>query len=199
MYTVCRHIKMNGLRCKSPALKGGNFCYFHSKLHAVGAEPNLKYGPIQLPPPEDIASIQLSIARINDAIINGRIDLKKAAVLLYGIQIAAQFIDRKQKFHEERTVQTVEQSPQGDDLAPDEYVCNEDDECCECPYATPGQCTRWRYVEPTNPEDDNENAIAGEDCEDDAGQSPMRPATASTVPIALSSSIVTCVGELHLE
>jgi hypothetical protein len=142
MYTICRHIKTNGLRCESPALRGSHFCYYHSKIHTVGAEPNLKYGPLQLPAPEDAAAIQLSVARINDAIINDRIDLKKATSLLYGIQIAAQFIDRRKNFDEEKTVQFAEQTAEGDELAPCEYICNNKD-CGECPYATTGQCVRW--------------------------------------------------------
>ena len=96
MYRTCRHIKPNGLQCESPALRGGHFCCFHAHSHTVGAEPHLRYGPLQLPTPEDAASIQLSVARINDAVINGRIDLKKAASLINAIKVAAQFIDRKQ-------------------------------------------------------------------------------------------------------
>ncbi len=68
MYRVCRHIKTNGLRCGSPALTGGQFCYYHSKMHTIGAEPNLRFGTLQLPTPEDPAAIQLSVARISDAI-----------------------------------------------------------------------------------------------------------------------------------
>ena len=30
---ICRHLKTNGLRCQSPALKGEPFCYFHARLH----------------------------------------------------------------------------------------------------------------------------------------------------------------------
>ena len=78
MYMICRHIKTNGLRCESPALKDAQFCYYHSKVHTVGAEPHLKYGPSQLPAPEDSAAIQLSVARINDAIINDRIDSQES-------------------------------------------------------------------------------------------------------------------------
>jgi hypothetical protein len=135
MYMTCRHIKPNGLRCESPALKGGHFCYYHSKVHSLGAEPNAKYGPLQLPTPEDPAAIQLSVARISDAIINGRLDLKKATSLLYGLQIAAQFIDGKKFFHAPDAVQSAEQDSQGDDLAPGEYVCDDDDDCNDCPYS----------------------------------------------------------------
>jgi hypothetical protein len=162
MYMHCRHIKTNGLRCESPALKGGQFCYYHAKVHTIGAEPNLKYGPLQLPTPEDSAAIQLSVARINDAIINGRIDLKKATALLYGIQIAAQFIDRKKYFHEERTVQSAEQTADGDELAPGQYVCKKGEDCNQCPYATADQCTRWHYVDAKN-----EDADTGDDDDDD--------------------------------
>ena len=52
MVTICRHIKTNGQRCGSPALRVNYFCYYHDKIHNVGAEPNLKYGPLQLPAPK---------------------------------------------------------------------------------------------------------------------------------------------------
>jgi hypothetical protein len=132
---TCRHIKTNGLRCESPALKGGHFCYYHSKVHSLGAEPNAKFGPLQLPTPEDPAAIQLSVARISDAIINGRLDQKKATNLFYGLQIAAQFIDRKKFFYAPDAVQSAEQDSQGDDLAPGNYVCDDDEDCDDCPYS----------------------------------------------------------------
>lgn len=30
---ICRHVKINGRQCKSPALTGSPLCYFHAKLH----------------------------------------------------------------------------------------------------------------------------------------------------------------------
>jgi len=141
MYMICRHIKTNGLRCQSPALTGARFCYYHDKTHSVGSEPHLRFGPLQLPVPEDSASIQLSIARINAAVVMGLIDLKTATGLLYGIQIAAQFIDRKQPFDENKTVQSAELMVNGDELAPSEFICEADDDsdgdCEDCPHAAP--------------------------------------------------------------
>ena len=61
MYRTCRHIKPNGLRCESPALRSGNFCYYHSKTHIIGADPNEKFGALQLPTPEDASAVQLSL------------------------------------------------------------------------------------------------------------------------------------------
>jgi hypothetical protein len=172
MYQICRHIKTNGLPCESPALKGNPFCYYHSKVHTVGAEPHLRYGPLQLPPPEDAASILLSVARINDAIINNRIELKKATALLYSIQIASQFIDRKKPFDVNKAVQSAELTVQGDELAPGKYVCNENDECDECPFRTKDQCDRWFYEETgtqdPSPDDDDEDDDDTDDADDDS-------------------------------
>lgn len=135
MFMACRHIKTNGLRCESPALKGCQFCYYHSKTHSVGAEPHLAFGPLQLPAPEDPAAIQLSVARINDAILGGRLDLRKAMTLFNGLKIAAHFIDRKQSFDADETVQSAEQAADGAELAPLDYVCDEEDDCNECSYS----------------------------------------------------------------
>jgi hypothetical protein len=33
MYPECRHIRPGGSVCKSPAVKGSYWCYFHRKLH----------------------------------------------------------------------------------------------------------------------------------------------------------------------
>jgi hypothetical protein len=63
MYMACRHIKTNGLRCKSPTLKGGHFCYYHAKVHTIGAEPLAKYGRMQLHTSEDLPAIQLAVAQ----------------------------------------------------------------------------------------------------------------------------------------
>jgi hypothetical protein len=29
----CQHIRMNGRRCGSPALRGENYCYFHDTIN----------------------------------------------------------------------------------------------------------------------------------------------------------------------
>jgi hypothetical protein len=38
-YPLCRHLKANGLRCESPALKGEPLCYYHGRLHANHPAP----------------------------------------------------------------------------------------------------------------------------------------------------------------
>ena len=33
IFPLCRHIRTNGLRCRSAAVSGQQFCYFHVRLH----------------------------------------------------------------------------------------------------------------------------------------------------------------------
>jgi hypothetical protein len=135
LYIVCRHIKANGLRCSSPALKGNYFCYFHAKFHsfANGTEPGFEM--LQLPAPEDAASIQLSVARINDAVVNGRLDVKKAATLLTGLRIAATFVNRTQSGYASQIVQSPEPAEYDLELAPFDCTCEDQEECKDCFHA----------------------------------------------------------------
>jgi hypothetical protein len=128
MYRKCRHIMPSGLRCESPALTQAYFCYFHSKIHSIGAEPNAKYGPMLLPSPEGPAGIQLSIAKITDALINNRIDAKKAGLLLYAMQIASQHINSISPGDMDQTIESMTHTADGDELAPEEIVEEEGDD-----------------------------------------------------------------------
>ena len=87
----CDHIKANGLRCASPALRGERFCYFH--LHRLERDRrrlrNAKPKPLSLPPLEDANAVQLGLMNVLDAIAHNSIDTKQAALLLYGLQTAA--------------------------------------------------------------------------------------------------------------
>jgi len=112
---ICRHIKTNGRRCKSPSLGLSAFCYFHSRLlrrhrnlletasvlpaNRPGAMDSATETPqslpeaapleLDLPPLEDVESIQVSISLLVTALARNRIDSKRAAVLLYGLQLAS--------------------------------------------------------------------------------------------------------------
>jgi hypothetical protein len=162
MFMACRHIKTNGLRCESPALKGRHFCYYHSKTHTVDAD--VRFGPLQLPPPEDPAAIQLSVARINDAILTGRLDLNKAASLFTGLRIASRFIDRTTSFDEADLVQSVEIHMDGE-LAPRDYICDDDEYCDDCPYTE--LCPRCADSNDEEKDEDYEEDEENEDTEQD--------------------------------
>jgi hypothetical protein len=92
---LCLHIKTNGIRCASPALRGGDWCYFHNRLHnthrgvrrhPVGTAPtHLR----SLPPLEDRESIQVGISAVFASLAAGLIDARHARALFHGLQLAA--------------------------------------------------------------------------------------------------------------
>jgi hypothetical protein len=168
MYRTCRHIKPNGLRCESPALRGTYFCYFHSKLHSLGAEPFDKLRSVRLPTPEGPAAVLLSIAQIDDALINGRIDPKLAGQLLYSMQIASQHIESHRPSQVIHQVESMTTTPEGEELAPDEFVCDDDDDCEKCPLVE--TCDKWVYLNPdgtTKHDEKNAEGETGDDDDDD--------------------------------
>ena len=154
MYMACRHIKPNGLRCKSPAMRSHSFCYFHSKLHTRVSDDAARFGPLTLPVLEDPAAIQIAISRIFDAMLSGRIESKLAGQLLYGLQIASQHAEHF--FRGVNSVASMTQSKEGDELAPRLRVCNGLDICVGCKYEE--SCPDY------DPENDGND---GEDEDDD--------------------------------
>ena len=103
--TLCRHIKTNGHRCKSPSLGQTAFCYFHSRLHrrhrnlvenhrnlAESATESTQITPeieLDLPPLEDAESVQIAISLVVAALARNRIDSRRAATILYALQLAS--------------------------------------------------------------------------------------------------------------
>jgi len=84
---VCTHIKVTGVRCGSPALRGEQFCYFHQRMvRGVATPPNARLHPIALI--EDEAAIQASLMEVINALIRNTIDLKRAELILRALHIA---------------------------------------------------------------------------------------------------------------
>jgi hypothetical protein len=45
---VCTHLKVTGVRCGSPALRGEQFCYFHERMtRGVQVPPNARLHPVR--------------------------------------------------------------------------------------------------------------------------------------------------------
>ncbi len=84
----CNHIKSDGVRCGSPAMLNAAYCYAHTQMHRPS--PGLE----QLPPFEDANGIQCALMQVADAIVRGAIDYKRAALLLYALQIASANLKR---------------------------------------------------------------------------------------------------------
>ena len=85
----CQHIKVNGTRCGSPSLRGRKFCYFHYNVTRSLISTDI-------PVIEDINSVQYSLNRLAEYILEKRIDYKQASLLIWIMQIAAHNARRTQ-------------------------------------------------------------------------------------------------------
>jgi hypothetical protein len=91
---TCDHLKEDGIYCQSPALKGRDYCYFHLNLR--GRRLNMARNralaadqPLDLPFPEDMHSVQVTLFEVVNALVNKRIDTKTAGIVLYAMQQAS--------------------------------------------------------------------------------------------------------------
>ncbi len=85
----CLFIKSDGRRCGSPALRGQRFCYYHYEA----GRPTVC---LDIPPLEDANAIQFALTDIARAVADERLDLKRATILGYLLQIAAANLKRVQ-------------------------------------------------------------------------------------------------------
>lgn len=101
----CQFIKADGKQCGSPALKRKRLCYFHSKTtdgrkrgkrQGKDADsPSGMRGPeLELPVLEDDLAIQMAITDICRRLASESLEPKRAATLLYGLQVAAVAVRR---------------------------------------------------------------------------------------------------------
>ncbi len=104
---TCDHLKEDGVYCGSPALNGRNFCYFHlnlrgRRLKSARARRRGDNPPLNLPFPEDMHAVQLSLAEIMWALAEDRIDTKRAGLLLYMLQQASTNLNNTPRWEGQR-------------------------------------------------------------------------------------------------
>jgi hypothetical protein len=99
--SVCTHIKVTGIRCGSPALRGEEFCYFHQRMmRGVPTPPQARLHPVALIENEE--AIQASIMEVLNALIRNTIDMPRAELLLKGLYIAV-MNSRRVRFESDRS------------------------------------------------------------------------------------------------
>lgn len=116
----CHHVMPSGERCKSPAMRGTQLCYFHSRLRRVTGQrckPGKK--PLKLPFLEDRVAIQLAVSQILDAIAANTIDPRRASLMLRALQIGSQLFRYRNNILPLSSVDSVTQTADGEDLADD--------------------------------------------------------------------------------
>jgi hypothetical protein len=81
------HIKVTGVRCDSPALRGEQFCYSHQNAHrGVRRPPQSRLHPIAMI--EDEESIQYALMEVINALMRNTIDVKRATLIIRALHIA---------------------------------------------------------------------------------------------------------------
>jgi hypothetical protein len=115
----CRHIKVNGTQCGSPALRSRNFCFYHQQNRPVTVDcyynpEEYATGEIVLPVFEDAHSIQAVIRQVVQMVLQKRLERKTASLLLYALQIASSNLKRLdlEKPQPEEVVTDLETNPE---------------------------------------------------------------------------------------
>ncbi len=127
MASHCRHVLPSGRRCHGYALQGEDLCYFHSRRRLPAGKPA---DWIEIPLLEDRCAIQITITQVLRAIVNRTIERQNASLLLYGLQLSLQSVDRNKDAIPFGSVEAVSQTSDGEDLAadPDEDEDEDDDD-----------------------------------------------------------------------
>ncbi len=101
-FQLCDHIKPGGTRCGSPALRGLNFCFYHSNMRQsmplttmfIEEKTDLKPGELpavvfDMPFLEDAASIQIAFMQLIHGVAHFRLDPRRAQIILSALHGAA--------------------------------------------------------------------------------------------------------------
>jgi hypothetical protein len=157
-----------GGQCHGYSLQGGNLCYFHNRQRLAAQKPASPMDSIEIPLLEDRCAIQVTITGILRAIVNKTIDRPRAALLLYGLQLSLQSVDRKSDAIPYSTVKVLSQTSDGEELA-----ANPDDESDDDSEDDSGEEDEDEddsvesSNESTDESDDDSEDDSGEDDEDD--------------------------------
>jgi hypothetical protein len=84
----CTHVKADGNPCRSAAMKGEAFCYFHGEARAR----NELQKSMEVPVLEDAQGIQLAIMRVCTLLTNRTIDEKTARAIFNGLNLAQKIL-----------------------------------------------------------------------------------------------------------
>ena len=90
---LCQHIKDDGKRCGSPALRRQKFCYYHQqsrqKRLVINTNIRRERWKITLPTLEDANSIQLGLVQVMRMLVRQQIDHPTATLLIALLQTAS--------------------------------------------------------------------------------------------------------------
>jgi hypothetical protein len=84
----CGRIMASGRRCRAPRVRGKKLCHMHQAMEEARPQK------IDLPSLDNANDIQLAIARIAQALVDGKLEPKQASTLSYVLQLAISNVGR---------------------------------------------------------------------------------------------------------
>lgn len=84
---ICEHIKDDGVRCGSPALRGHQLCFFHDReyrRHRIPANAGCKIVPVL----KNERDIRIATTNVLRALRDGLLAPADLKAFLYGLQVA---------------------------------------------------------------------------------------------------------------
>ena len=119
MALKCRHVMPGGGQCHGYAIHGANLCYFHRRRRIDAKKPVNLADPIEIPLLEDRCAIQVTLSAVLRQIANNTIDRPRASLLLYGLQLSLQSVDRKHYSIPFGSVQALSRTRDGEEIVAD--------------------------------------------------------------------------------
>ena len=130
----CRHIKTNGCKCESHALRGMPYCHFHDKVHRQRfARTGPAAPPLRLVFPEDRAGILLALDQVFAGLCTQAITARQATVLISGLRLASKNVEQGIFLSPSSAVETVSVTDAGHELGPEARPCTTCEDCSICP------------------------------------------------------------------
>lgn len=141
-YLECRHIFAGGRKCCAPALTGQPLCYFHNRAQTQSASRKGDAMPWSAGPLEDADAIQFALSDVLAAIAEGRLELRRGGLLLYGLQVAAANVRHARSRNDRESVRDVFPAKDGTPFGPLVEALDSEDyaPCSDCDEDCAGEC-----------------------------------------------------------
>ena len=88
---ICQHVKKDGIRCGSPAMREKRYCFFHQRDREHEARrraEHLRQRWFESVDLNDAKAVQRALGEVVLRILEGRIEGKKAAEILNRLRVA---------------------------------------------------------------------------------------------------------------
>jgi hypothetical protein len=93
---VCEHIKDNGIRCGSPALRGHALCYFHHR-QLTGRAIRKHHPCCDIPILKNARAIRTAATNVMRALHAARLTPVQAKAMFRGLELAEDLLESERK------------------------------------------------------------------------------------------------------